>query len=182
MRHIFNLTKYFCYSSVQQLVNKKKYDGATKRSTFRPAAQLPPRMNWKHPLIARLRTHAVPVPFLIALLTHGFVLLSCFLYLYWAELLNWIKRGFSFCTRILIMFMKRRKFTWLGRNRKMWAENKRVWAKLIHSSPRALSHPYGNYNGTLDDPPIKRVFIYVPAPGTNRKVIQICTFSALTSH
>ncbi len=69
MRHIFNLTKYFCYSSVQQLVNKKKYDGATKRSTFRPAAQLPPRMNWKHPLIARLRTHAVPVPFLIALLT-----------------------------------------------------------------------------------------------------------------
>lgn len=98
---------------------------------------------------------------------HGFVVLSCFLYLYWAELLNWIKRGFSFCTRILIMFMKRRKFTWLGR--KIWAENKRVRAKLINPCPRALSHPYGNYNGTLDDPPIRRVFIYVPAPGKKTK-------------
>lgn len=33
-------------------------------------------------------------------------------YLYWEELLNWIRRGFSFCTRILTMLMNNKKLTW----------------------------------------------------------------------
>jgi len=82
--------------------------------TIPQATHLPERVNWNHPLIS---THAASVPSVcVCVCVCVCVLLQAGMYLYWDELLNWIKRGFSFCTRILITFMKRRKFTWLGKH------------------------------------------------------------------
>lgn len=81
-------------------------------------------------------------------------------HLYWEELLNWIRRGFSFWTRILMMLMNNRKLT-------CWQAWMELEVRGEDRPPRlntgCSTHSYGCNDGTLNDPPVGRILIDVPA-------------------